>query len=194
MYYKFVLLEYRFRGIWETLERLLVYSSCYFFDEPKPEKPIIAIMSLSSCCMAVSFASSTRACSRFAFFSAFFAARAAASRSRISASRFSKSNDFALEASFVFSRRNAIRALTCSTVDRSIRVVWPRARRSAGACQGRKEVQREILVRTSSTVDMVQVTCTVFICTITDLTVESRYTGPASANVLNDHGLSEVLI
>ena len=115
---------------------LWVYGRCHFFDVPKPAKPIIAIISFSSCCIAVSFASSTRACCRFAFFSAFFSARAAASRSRISASRCSKSNDFALEASLVFSRRYAIRALTCSTVDRSIRVVWPRARKSDREARG----------------------------------------------------------
>lgn len=44
------------------------WRTAYFFDVPKPLKPIICIMSLSSFTMVVSLTSSTRACSLRAFF------------------------------------------------------------------------------------------------------------------------------
>lgn len=101
----------------------------YFFEEPKPLKPIIFIMS-SSCGAERSLASSARALSFSSCFCLRFSTLRPASLVLISASRCSKSYDLAFEASFVFSRSICMRARTCSTVDRDIFVVWPRARRS----------------------------------------------------------------
>jgi len=105
-------------------------SVLYFFEEPNPLKPIIFIISSSSFDVAKSLASSVWAFSFSACFCFLFSALRTASFALISASRCSKSYDLAFEASFVFSRSICIRARTCSTVDREIFVVWPRARKS----------------------------------------------------------------
>ena len=47
---------------------------------------------------------------------------------------------------------------------------------------------------TSSPVDVVQVCVTVFIRTVAGLAIEPRDTRSASAGILHDHGLAEVLL
>ena len=109
----------------------------YFFGEPKPLKPIIFTMSSSSSCGAAkSLASSARAFSFSAHSSFSFSALRLASFAFMSARRCSKSYDLAFEAPLVFSRSICMRARTCSTVDRDIFVVWPRARKSVRRSDG----------------------------------------------------------
>ena len=89
-----------------------------------------------------------------------------------------------------------MRARTCSTVERSIRVVWPRRRRSVTNeirqwTNGCLSLEKAL---TLTTVDVVQIGCCVSIGTVACLTVKSRLARTASSWVLDDNCFIQVLV
>ena len=165
----------------------------HFLVEPNPPNPMTADISTSACAVE-SCARRMRACSFCACLSAFFSSRRADSWVLTSASRLSKSNDFAADASLVFSRSNAIRARTCSIVERSTRVVCPNLRRSTHERQSKLLPNENGGTRTRSAVDVVQVRSRVLVRPVTRLAVETRLTRPAASRVLHNHRLAEILV
>lgn len=146
----------------------------HFLEVLKPPKPISFVMWSSwSTSIAVSLINSRRAFSFSAFFNAFLWSRSSVSFCFTSSSRRLKSYALAEDAALVLSRSNAIRAWTCASVDLSNLVVCPSARRSL-RLEWIDVTQIIRVWHTCSTVDMVQIACTILVRSTTRLAIETR--------------------
>lgn len=166
--------------------------TAHLFDEPKEPKPIILAIPSCSGWPTVSFTISIRAFSFSAFFAAFFSSRSASSLAFTSASLLLKSKSLALDASFVFSLSRAMRARTCATVDRAMRVVCPSRLRSARHNEN-SSMGKVCWGLTLPAVYMIKVACGISVCAIACFTKEARLSWTSAAWVLDNDGFIQVL-